>query len=110
MRDRETLAAAAQAIIGVIVIGGALWLYLARPAYPHSFYEYSCCHDKDCRPVPDGAITEGPNGYVVKATGEVIPYTDKRVRQSPDQNFHWCSVAGLPDSRTLCIYAPGRGF
>lgn len=92
------------------VLGLGLILYGIQEARGHDFYEYRCCSDRDCRPVAEDAISEGPNGYVVKATGEVIPYNDKRIRQSPDQFFHWCSVGGKPDSRTLCIYVPNRGF
>lgn len=36
--------------------------------------------------------------------------TDARIKRSPDGKFHWCSVAGADDSRTICLFVPPRGF
>lgn len=85
------------------------------PAEPHEAptgwrYPYACCSDRDCRTVSDAAVTEGPEGYVIKVTGEVLPYTDRRVRNSPDGVFHWCSMAGQENSRTICLFVPPRAF
>lgn len=74
-------------------------------------YGWECCSTTDCKPVADGDIEEGPNGYRVKATGEVVPYNDKRVKDSKDGTFHLCAQGGNFDTgRTLCIYRPPRGF
>ncbi|WP_295806690.1 hypothetical protein [uncultured Nitratireductor sp.] len=73
-------------------------------------YPYACCSDRDCREVTDAAVSEGPQGYMIKVTGEILPYTDKRVRNSPDGVFHWCSVAGKNDTRTICLFVPPRSF
>ena len=73
-------------------------------------YPYSCCSGIDCREVPGTAIGEKPEGYVIKGTGEVIAYSDTRIKDSPDGEFHWCSVAGADDSRTICLFAPPRGY
>lgn len=76
-------------------------------------YPYNCCSDNDCRPVtsgPNGVVRETTAGYVIAASNEVIPYSDPRVKVSPDQDFHLCTVAGLEDSRALCIFVPNRGF
>ncbi|MCF3640931.1 hypothetical protein LXM94_13215 [Rhizobium sp. TRM95111] len=73
-------------------------------------YPYSCCSDNDCRPVATKSISEKPGGYVVNVTGEVVPYTDTRVRVSPDGEFHWCSVAGKEKGRTICLFVPPRAF
>lgn len=73
-------------------------------------YPISCCSDFDCREVADDAIEERPEGYVIVATGEVIPMTSRKVRNSPDGRFHWCSVGGKPDSGTICLFAPPRGY
>lgn len=71
-------------------------------------YPFSCCSGYDCRPVED--VKETATGYVVR-TGEVIAYQgDVRLKDSPDGMFHWCSVAGAEDGRTICLYAPPRGF
>ncbi|WP_434064159.1 hypothetical protein [Pararhizobium gei] len=73
-------------------------------------YPFSCCSNQDCRPVATKAISERPQGYVVNVTGEVVPYSDTRVRTSPDGEFHWCSLAGEEKSRTLCLFVPPRSF
>ena len=28
----------------------------------------------------------------------------------PDGVFHWCSVAGVSDGHTICLFVPPRGF
>jgi len=73
-------------------------------------YPFSCCSNQDCRPVATKAISEKPQGYVINITGEVVPYADKRVRISPDGEFHWCSVAGEEKSRTLCLFVPPHSY
>lgn len=73
-------------------------------------YPFSCCSNQDCRPVAAKAVSERPQGYVINITGEVVPYADKRVRVSPDGEFHWCSVAGEEKSRTLCLFVPPHAY
>lgn len=79
-------------------------------AQSHEFYDKFCCHDRDCRPIPATSISEASEGYLVRETGELIPYQDRRVHPSPDSNFHRCSIRGEPKAQTLCIYAPPRSF
>lgn len=55
-------------------------------------------------------VREKGNGYVIVKTGEEIPYGDTRLKESPDGSTHWCSVAGLEDSRTICLYVPPRAY
>jgi len=73
-------------------------------------YPVSCCSGYDCREVRDADIIEGPQGYVIKTTGEVIPMTDRKVRPSPDGQFHWCSIAGKADGKTICLFVPPRAY
>lgn len=73
-------------------------------------YPFICCSMNDCRPVSTGAISERPEGFVINNTGEVVAYTDTRVKNSPDGEFHWCSVAGEEKTRTICLFVPPRGF
>lgn len=114
---------ATAAMIGVMAVGlGVAGAMLAvSEAYPHQAtptasqplgwaYGWECCNLMDCREVPDSAVEEGPKGYVIKATGEVIPYSDKKIKQSKDERFHWCSKGGKPDTDTICLYVPNRGF
>lgn len=91
----------------------------ARPtaARPQGWsYPFSCCSGYDCREVGDSrsgqriTVAEIPEGYRISATGEVLAYGDTRIRNSPDGEFHWCSVAGADDSRTICLFVPPRGF
>lgn len=84
---------------------------LPTAAQPQGWsYPFSCCSGYDCRAVDQDAIDEKPQGYVIKATGEVVGYSDARLKNSPDQDFHWCSVAGADDSRTICLFVPPRSF
>ena len=93
----------------------ALPVLAAFPARAHDApsgwsYPTACCSGIDCREVADRAISERPGGYVIKGTGEMIAYTDARVKDSPDGVYHWCSVRGADDSRTICLFVPPKGF
>jgi hypothetical protein len=92
-----------------------LVLFATQPAGAHDApsgwtYPLACCSDYDCREVADADVVEGPEGYVIKVTGEVIPMTSRKVRKSPDGVFHRCSVQGKQDSATLCLFVPPRSF
>ncbi len=73
-------------------------------------YPTACCSGYDCRAVSSSRIGERPEGYVIKRTGEVLAYSDGRLRRSPDGEYHWCSVAGADDTRTVCLFVPPRGY
>lgn len=73
-------------------------------------YPYACCSGIDCREVSAKAVSERPEGYVINGTGEVVAYDDGRVKNSPDGVYHWCSVAGADDSRTICLFVPPKSF
>ena len=73
-------------------------------------YPLACCSGFDCREVADADVLERPEGYVIRVTGEVIPMTSRKVRPSPDGVFHWCSVAGKEDGKTICLFVPPRSF
>jgi cupin superfamily acireductone dioxygenase involved in methionine salvage len=32
------------------------------------------------------------------------------VKNSPDGVYHWCSVAGANDSKTICLFVPPKGY
>jgi hypothetical protein len=105
-------------LAGLVLVGtqGVVWPHEATPtaAKPQGWnYPFSCCSGMDCREVtlgPQGTVNETPQGYKIAATGEVIPYGDKRIKDSPDGVTHWCSVAGKDDSRTICLFVPPRAF
>lgn len=90
-------------------------LGLSTTAFAHDApsgwkYPNSCCSNLDCRQVTQTAISERPQGYIIEATGEVLPYTDGRVRISPDGFYHWCSAAGEETSKTICLFVPPRAY
>ncbi|TIL60376.1 MAG: hypothetical protein E5Y79_10820 [Mesorhizobium sp.] len=73
-------------------------------------YPFSCCSGYDCRAVSQTSISERPEGYVIKGTGEVVGYSDARIKNSPDGEYHWCSVAGANDGKTICLFVPPSSF
>jgi hypothetical protein len=90
---------------------------LPTAAKPNGWsYPTYCCSGVDCREVGDSRssakirIYETPLGYRVSSTGEVVAYSDYRIKNSPDGVYHWCSVAGADDTRTICLFVPPRGF
>lgn len=70
----------------------------------HEFYDLSCCSERDCHSVPETAVTEAPDGYHYKTF--VIPYTDARIKESPDGHFHICENG--VGNHIRCIYVPAR--
>ncbi|TGQ31891.1 MULTISPECIES: hypothetical protein [unclassified Mesorhizobium] len=94
---------------------------LSAPAFAHDAtptaampqgwsYPFSCCSGYDCREVSQTSISERPEGYVIKGTGEVVAYSDKRIKNSPDGEYHWCSVAGANDGKTICLFVPPPSY
>ena len=74
-------------------------------------YPWSCCSNMDCQEVEAKAISEKPHGYVIHSTGEVVGYLDKRVKDSPDGEYHWCAhQAGIDAGHTICLFVPPKGF
>ncbi|MGX9145902.1 hypothetical protein [Mesorhizobium sp. 128a] len=72
-------------------------------------YPFACCANFDCRQTKVGEVKEGPDGYHTP-TGEVVPYGDKRIKDSPDGEFHWCShQSGLDAGKAICLFVPPRG-
>ena len=95
-----------------LLLAGKAMSHAAVPtaAKPQGWsYPFSCCSGIDCREVADQAIGEGPAGYVIERAAELVAYGDSRIKDSPDGVFHWCSVAGADDSRTICLFVPPRG-
>ncbi|TPK63838.1 hypothetical protein FKO01_31280 [Mesorhizobium sp. B2-3-3] len=74
-------------------------------------YPFACCANYDCREVSQTSISERPEGYVIKDTGEVLAYSDRRIKDSPDGEFHWCAhVAGLDAGKTICLFVPPQSY
>jgi hypothetical protein len=101
------------AVFGLFVVASSLHATTFSRAHdaPSGWaYPVSCCSGYDCREVQDAEIIEAPQGYVIKTTGEVIPMTDRKVKTSPDGQFHWCSIAGKADGKTICLFVPPRAY
>ncbi len=94
----------------------AMSLLTVTPADAHQAptgwtYPWTCCSNLDCQEVDAGAISEKPQGYVIQSTGEVVSYGDKRVKNSPDGEYHWCAhQAGTDAGHTICLFVPPKGF
>ncbi len=97
----------------VLAIAGPAAAHDVTPtaAQPNGWtYPFSCCSGMDCREIKSQAVLEGPRGYVIKLTGELITPHDTRIKNSPDGQFHHCTVAGEPAGRTICLFVPPRSF
>lgn len=83
----------------------------ASVALPHSFYGWECCSGRDCKPVPAGDVKATAAGWKVVITGEVIAFSDRKIKESPDKNFHRCARSADFSAKgaTLCLYVPPAG-
>lgn len=110
-RERKVWAAVRWtiALIGIALI---LWAIAAEMAEAHDWYPSECCSGQDCREISDAAVEVGPEGYLLKLTGETIPHGDERVRFSPDARFHQCIVPADHNrgAYTRCVFVPARSF
>lgn len=70
----------------------------------------SRCSNVDCKEVQSSAVLEKPEG-LIQFTGEVVGYQDRRVKNSPDGEYHWCAHrAGIDAGQTICLFVPPKGF
>lgn len=100
------------AVMGV----AALFYVLTSEADAHEApsginYPAICCSNRDCKAAPAGSVRETSDGYVIVSTGEVVPYSDRRVKDALDTDMHLCQQAGNFDTgRVLCLFPPLMGF
>lgn len=96
-------------IAGIVIVGlhGKAWPHDAPTGWQ---YPFSCCSGFDCREISDADVIEGAHGYEIRKTHELINMSDPKIKRSPDGRFHWCSVAGADDGKTICLFVPDRGF
>ncbi|WFP77930.1 hypothetical protein [Mesorhizobium sp. WSM4906] len=89
----------------------ALAAFLPAPAIAHQSpkgwqYDSSCCSGMDCYQAPTSDVKETKYGYQL-STGEVIPYSDSRIKRSRDEFFHECKPGGDAKSQhSFCLYVP----
>lgn len=91
------------------VLSGTAFPSSAHMAPTGWAYPYQCCSDRDCQPVHGTEVTEGPDGYLIEETGEVLGYSDPRLKVSPDGEFHLCAAPGKR-SAAICLFVPPRSF
>lgn len=101
--------------LAAIVVAAAVIVLFTEDAEPHeamsAVWEYpsDCCSGRDCSEIPADWIKEGRDGITVIPTGEVLAYTDTRIKVSPDGRTHWCRPPGDPNPRTICLYLRAKG-
>ena len=104
----------ATAMFAIALPTSSAFAHDAKPtaAKPQGWsYPFACCANYDCRTTHTGEVLEKPEGYVIAGTGEVVPMSDKRVKDSPDGDFHWCAhQAGLDAGKTICLFVPPRSY
>lgn len=95
-------------------IGQALSLLvvLSAPVTAHEWYPDECCHERDCYHVSSSTeVLETAQGFYVVPSGELIRYDDPRVRYGwVEEGFHRCTAHMRPNSPTICLFPPNRGF
>ena len=94
---------------------------LAAPAAAHEAYDYRCCGQNDCAPVPDSAVHETGDVILFRIAPGTHPMwpADKKAHlmveverfkvehRRLDGRWHLClNAAQVP----LCVYPPERGF
>ena len=89
------------------LIAAAVFLWSAS-AHAHSWYDYACCSNNDCKPIAAEDVKTLPNGYEVTFAGDVfsVPYDDPRIKQSQDMDYHACEY---PKGQLRCLYIPAGG-
>jgi len=91
----------------VIILLVMAYLGARLPAAAHSWYDASCCSNRDCEPIPPEAINETAVGYEVnyfsKQGFPVHGFMPReKARHSQDGRFHGCATS----TRFLCLYVP----
>lgn len=76
-------------------------------------YPWACCSGMDCQRISQKSVHEGADGYTIDGSTDTAPisYGDKRIKESPDGDFHWCAHrTGIDVGKTICLFAPPRGY
>jgi hypothetical protein len=98
-------------ILPASALAGSLWVPAAAHQAPAGWqYDPSCCAGVDCYQAPPSDVKETKYGYQL-STGELIPYSDHRIKRSRDEYFHECKPGGDNRSQhSFCLYVPDRGM
>ncbi len=95
---------------GLMLSGYGIFAASAHQAPAGWAYPLNCCSNQDCREVNQTSISERPDGYLIAPTGEVIGYADHRLKDSPDGEYHWCTIGGSEQGATICLFVPPQSF
>jgi hypothetical protein len=109
-RIRLLMSCCQGALAGAAILSASIDLAYAHAAPSGWLYPNQCCSNRDCRPLHDADVREGPNGYVIGPTGEIVGYKDPRVKNSPDGEFHLCARPGKSPGKAICLFVPPRSF
>jgi hypothetical protein len=109
MREWVEINPKVAAKLGAFVILVLAILLLSTPAWAHDWYDNSCCHNKDCYPLPEGySYYEKPDGnyYAVwrsALTGNIIRgvVSKYNVHDTQDHREHGCEML---DDKPRCLY------
>ena len=115
-RMLRTLAMATAA--AAVLLALAIWSAPKAPA--HEGYDYRCCGNNDCAPVPDAAVYEAGTVIIFRIApgthpmwpadkaATLIVEVDRRLLEPRriDGRWHICLSRALAP---LCIYPPDRG-
>lgn len=91
-------------LFGLAIFCGFVGL-VVTDAWGHSWYPGECCSGRDCAPLADSTVEEIAAGFLIKTTGEVVPF--KESRPSPDGRYHLCRSEST--GKRLCFFHPLRG-
>ncbi|MCV0395447.1 MAG: hypothetical protein K5872_22125 [Rhizobiaceae bacterium] len=104
-------ALAVGAFLAASVVVGAMALGVTE-ARPHEWYPPNCCSGFDCRPIEMESVRITPEGFVIPGNPEVVPYTSKKIRQTPPEGqgrYHVCTRGGKSEGAIICLYIPNWG-
>lgn len=104
----------------VVILTAVAICLSAGASVAHDWYPRACCSSKDCFEIDADEIVAVQDGWLIVATGEVVPYGKTRTTPSEAGNtFHRCSINGAPNGNTIgrksvsgqwCVWTPPLGF
>ncbi len=93
-------------VLGAIVVVLAVAKSPAHEAPMGWEYDAACCHNQDCKPLPEDQTPKPLDGGDWRlSTGEIVPKS--KVKFSPDGLFHLCRFHAT--GAVLCLYTPPNG-
>lgn len=95
----------------------------SRMAQAHDWYPLECCSGMDCQQVPVETVEALSDGYhvtlkaddhmmLLRPTSYVVPYSDRRIKPSPDNEYHACISRQYEKHGgvLLCLFVKHMGY